>query len=117
MEMPVWAKPALVGVCMGAGALAIGGFSFAGWVTGSTAETMAAERASDEVITALTPICVAKSTMGPKAPAILEEVKKAGSYERPSIIMNAGWATRPGATEPDRVLAFSCARTLAESFK
>lgn len=44
MAAPEWLKPGLFGAGIGAVALAIVGFSWGGWVTGGTAEAMAADQ-------------------------------------------------------------------------
>jgi hypothetical protein len=53
-------RAGLWGAAAGAIALAIVGFSWGGWVTGGSAETLAKNRATTAVVTALTPICVEK---------------------------------------------------------
>src|ERR1700674_2396203 len=58
MQVPSEVKPALWGAVGGAIALAIVGFSWGGWVTGSTANELANKRADSAVVAALTPICV-----------------------------------------------------------
>ena len=45
MNIPEWLKPALYGAAAGAGALAIIGFTWGGWVTGGTAKEMATDYA------------------------------------------------------------------------
>ncbi len=116
MNMPVWAKPAIVGMCVGAVAVAIVGFSWGGWVTTKKANIMAANEAHDQLVAALTPICLDNSAADPNMAATLAKLKEAGSYQRPNIVMEAGWATMPGATEPDRVIALACVRQLAIKF-
>lgn len=109
MEQPKWLKPALVGAAVGAIALAIVGFTAGGWMTNSKAERLAASRASTETVSALVPYCVAASMADPAASAIIDELKAARSFERDDIVMDAGWATAPGADRPDRQLAVECA--------
>ena len=113
MTAPEWLKPGLVGAGAGAIALAIVGFGWGGWVTGSTAETMASERARLEVVTALVPYCVARSQADPELIRITGELEGVAAYKRPDILMKAGWATMPGADAADRDLAKACAVTLA----
>jgi dienelactone hydrolase len=113
MNAPEWLKPGLVGAGVGAVALAIVGFSWGGWVTGSTAEAMASERAEAEVVSALVPFCVARSLADPEVSRITAELEGAAAYKRPDILMTAGWATMPGADKADRDLAKACAVTLA----
>ncbi len=50
-----WIKPAVWGTIGGAVATVIVGFSWMGWVLGSTAERIAAERVDSAVVVALTP--------------------------------------------------------------
>jgi dienelactone hydrolase len=113
MNVPQWLKPGLVGAGVGAVALAIVGFSWGGWVTGSTAEAMASDRARLDVVGALVPFCVARSQADPEVTRITAELEGVSSYKRPDILMKAGWATMPGAAEADRDLAKACAVTLA----
>ncbi len=115
MEQPKWLKPALVGAAVGAIALAIVGFTAGGWMTNSKAERLAASRASTETVSALVPYCVAASMADPAASAIIDELKAARSFERDDIVMDAGWATTPGADRPDRQLAVECAVKLTAS--
>ena len=64
MKFPEWLKPALYGAVAGAVAISIAGFSWGGWVTGSSAREMAADQASLEVVAALVPVCVEQSRLG-----------------------------------------------------
>jgi pimeloyl-ACP methyl ester carboxylesterase len=48
----------LQGIAIGAVASMVIGFSWGGWMTGSTANRLAAERADTAVVAALTPVCV-----------------------------------------------------------
>lgn len=59
MKMPAELKPVLMGAAGGAVALAILGFTWGGWVTAGSAKTLADQRASDAVVAALAPVCVA----------------------------------------------------------
>ena len=53
-------KPLLTGAIGGAVVLAIVGFTWGGWVTAGTAESMATKRAKSATVAVLAPICVAK---------------------------------------------------------
>jgi pimeloyl-ACP methyl ester carboxylesterase len=106
-------KPALWGAAAGAIALAIVGFSWGGWVTGGTAETLAKNSAATAVVAALTPICVEKFRQAADASANLAEMKKATySWEQGRFVEKGGWATMPGSTEPNSAVARACAETL-----
>ncbi len=116
MSRPQWVKPGIIGVAVGAVALAIVGFSWAGWVTGGTAEKMASDQARLEVVAALVPICVAQSSDDPKLASTMAELKDAQRYQRRDLLMKAGWATMPGANKADRDVANACMDKLAEQF-
>ena len=77
MNLPTNTKPWIQGVIIGAIATAIIGFSWGGWVTGGSAETLAARRAATAVVAALTPICVEKFRQTADASANLTEMKNA----------------------------------------
>lgn len=113
MKTPEWLKPGLYGAVIGAVALAIVGFSWGGWVTESGAETLAAERAKQDVVAALLPICMAQAAADPDNGARLSELKETRSYQRAEVLMKTGWATMPGSSDPDRNLAKLCAETLS----
>ena len=55
MTTPDWLKPGTNGALIGAVFVGIVGFTWGGWVTGSSAEKMASELAEDKVIAALVP--------------------------------------------------------------
>ena len=112
MPAPVWTKPALVGAGCGAVALAIIGFTVGGWVTGSKAEQLASMRASSEVVAAQVPYCIARSDADPASATIVPQLKAASSYNRADLVMEAGWATIPGESRPDRQIARECAEML-----
>ena len=106
-------RPALWGAAAGAIALAIVGFSWGGWVTGGTAETLAKNSAATAVVAALTPICVEKFQQAAGASANLAEMKKATySWDQSKFVEKGGWATMPGSTEPNSAVAAACAESL-----
>ena len=93
--------------------MAIVGFSWGGWVTGGTAETLAKNSAATAVVAALTPICVEKFRQATDASANLVEMKKATYvWDQSKFIEKGGWATMPGSTEPNSAVARACAETL-----
>jgi hypothetical protein len=109
MQAPEWLKPGLYGAACGAVALAVIGFSWGGWVTGGTARTMAADQSKAEVVTALSLICVDQSKRDPQLVERVALLKAASSYERGDLVMKNGWATMPGTTEGNRLVAIACA--------
>lgn len=108
MNLPVWLKPALLGACAGGVALAVVGFSWGGWMTGSKADLLASQRAQAEVTAALTPVCVANSAADPDRAGKMAKIKEAANYRRTEIVMSTGWATMPGQESPDRSIAAAC---------
>jgi pimeloyl-ACP methyl ester carboxylesterase len=106
-------RPALWGAATGAIALAIVGFSWGGWVTAGTADTLAKNSAATAVVAALSPICVEKFQQAADASANLAEMKKATySWDQSKFVEKGGWATMPGSTEPNSAVAKACAESL-----
>jgi len=106
----------LQGVAIGAVATMVIGFSWGGWVTGGTANKLAAERANTAVVAALTPICVEKFLQNSDAKANLAALQKISSnWEQGQYLEKGGWATPPGATSSDYQLARACAEKLVQA--
>ena len=114
MKIPVETKPALWGVVGGAIAMAIVGFSWGGWVTGSRAETDATQRANSAVVVALAPVCVEKFKHAADVVANLAALKKVDSWSQGDFVEKGGWATLPGSSPPAPVTAVAqaCASLL-----
>ena len=103
----------LQGAAAGAVASIVIGFSWGGWMTGSTANRLAAERADTAVVAALTPICVEKFLLNNDAKANLAVLQKIStSWEQGDYLQKGGWVTQPGATSSDYHLARACAEKL-----
>jgi hypothetical protein len=104
------------GIAIGAVASIVVGFSWGGWVTGSTANSHAAEQADTAVVAALTPICVEKFLQNSDAKANLAVLQKISSnWEQGNYLEKGGWATLPGARSPDYHLARACAEKLVQT--
>ncbi len=116
MKTPGWLQPGIAGAAFGALALAIIGFTWGGWITGGSAKAMAVDQAQLEVVAALAPICVEQSKMDPGVVETLAEIKAASQYRRSQMIVDAGWATMPGAGEPRRGVAVACLKELSAQF-
>src|SRR4051812_22851823 len=66
------------------------------WFTSGKAETLASQRATSAVITALAPVCVDNFTRAPNAEANLAALKKINSeYQQAEFIDKGSWATIP----------------------
>jgi hypothetical protein len=109
-------KPALWGAAGGAVALAIVGFTWGGWVTSSTATTMADKHASIEMAKVLAPICFLQFNQQPGADAKLVELRGIkSSYEQASFIEKSGAATMPGSDKMIKGVSQACAELLAKA--
>lgn len=113
MQMPPWFKPGAWGAVVGAAAMAIVGFTQLGWVLGTTAERMAAQRADMALVNGLVPICVDMFQRQPEAAARMAQLRQAQIWERRQFVERGGWATMPGTTTPNSNLAGACADRLS----
>ena len=113
MQTPQWIKPGLYGAACGALALAVVGFNWGGWVTGSTARAMAADQSKTEVVAALSLICVDQSKRDPQLAERVAAIKAASSWNRGDLVMKNGWATMPGTTEGNSPVARDCAEKVS----
>lgn len=116
MNSPEYIKPAVFGAVAGAVALAVVGFSWGGWMTAGKAEEMASRLAGLEVIAALVPICVAQSNDDPQLVETLAKLKDANTYLRRDMLMETGWATMPGSSDPNGDVARACVDKLSTQF-
>ena len=107
-------KTALWGAVGGGIVLAIIGFAWAGWVTGSSAQKMAEELAQNTVVARLAPICVEQFNQDSEKDQKLTTLKETKSWERDDYVEKQGWATMPGENEADSKVAAKCAELLAE---
>ena len=114
MNLPVETKPAIWGVVGGAVALAIVGFTWGGWVTGTTAESRATQRADSAVVAALAPVCAERFKTAANADSNMTELKKIDSWSQGDYVEKGGWATAPGSTPSAQVsaVAKACATLL-----
>ena len=113
MQFPTYTKPLVWGFIGGAVACAIVGFSWGGWVTGSTARKDMAMAAHDAVVTALAPICAERFRSQDDALAKIAALAKTSSWERGSAVEKSGFALMPGSKTTDTDVARACAELLA----
>lgn len=115
MELPIATKPALWGIAGGAVAMAIVGFTWGGWVTGSKAEAAASLRANAAVVAALAPVCAQNFKGAGGASDSLAALNKLDSWAQGEFIEKGGWAKVAGSNPPDQVsaVARACALLLA----
>ncbi|MEM7530350.1 MAG: hypothetical protein AAF416_22345 [Pseudomonadota bacterium] len=112
MNMPDWIQPGGLGAVVGAIAVSAIGFSWGGWVTASSAEDMASQRAEASVVNALVPMCLDISRRDVDRAEKLVVIADAPKYSRRDALMKTGWATMPGMDGPDRDLAEACVASL-----
>jgi len=96
------------------------GFTWGGWVLGSTARSLAAVT-GDAVAKRLAPICVVRFQQDPKKDPKkdqkLKEVKDIDTWQRGDYVKKQGWATMPGEQDPDGRVADECVKLLMLSNK
>jgi hypothetical protein len=114
MQLPSNLKPTLWGAALGAGLLALLGFTFGGWMTAGTAERTAEDRANSAVVAALAPICVSQFQLAGDLLTKQEEMKKISVYDRSTFVEKAGWATMPGAANAGPGVARACADLISK---
>lgn len=101
------------GVVAGAVATMIIGFSWGGWVTGGTAQSMAEKAAQESHQDLAAAICSDRFAGAPDARAQLATLNGiTSSYQRGKFVEEGGWATMPGASSADRKDAAACAEDL-----
>jgi len=106
-------KTLLFWACVGSAVLTmIIGFSWGGWVTGSTARATADVMTQDAVVKRLAPICVIQSGRDPAKTQKLTALKEESTWQRAEYVGKQGWATMPGEQEPDSRVAQACAALL-----
>ena len=108
----------LWGAAGGAAALASVGFVFGGWVTGGKAEQMAQQKADKAVVAALAPICVDKFRHAKNVDENQGALNAISySWDKGTYVSKGGWATMPGAAEPNSAVAQACAEMLTTAAK
>lgn len=107
-----WLKPTVYGALGGVVLTMVVGFSWGGWVTGGTAQSMAATEAKIAVVAALVPVCLQLAQNDPDRAAKLATIQEAPTYQRRTALIEAGWATVPGSDTPNRDLAQACVASL-----
>ena len=115
VRVPPWFKPAFWGAVVGIVVIWILGFTWWGWVLGSTAERLAKERTDAAVVVLLTPTCVERFMQQPEAMTKLTEFQKTAAWQQSQLVEKGGWATAPGSTTPNVAVARACAEQLTKT--
>lgn len=113
MKLPPNTKPWIQGAVVGAVACAIVGFSWGGWVTGSTATKDSKTAAHDASVAAYASICADRFRAQADAPAKIAELAKTSSWDRGNVVEKSGFALMPGEKSVDSDVARACAERLA----
>ncbi|MBY6141859.1 hypothetical protein KUV26_20680 [Leisingera daeponensis] len=112
MNSPEWLKPGLCGAVTGAVLAGFVGFTWGGWVTGGTSNDRAMAMARNNVVTALVPVCLDMARTDAERDAKLAAIRAVATFRQRDALMEAGWATVPGAETPDRDIAQACLAAL-----
>ena len=104
----------LLGVVIGAAAMAFVGFNGLGWTLESSAKEIAKASASAAVVEVLAPICAEKFQSAADASKNKIALMKVNSTEQASFIAQGGWAKFPGNnTSNNTAVADACARMIS----
>ena len=106
-------KQLLQGAALGAFATLGIGFSWGGWMLGSTAKTLADSTANSAVVAAIAPICVDQFQRSADAADNLTALKKTNAWEQAAYVEKGGWAIMPGSKAVDSGVPQACAAILS----
>lgn len=112
MNVPKSTKPLIQGAAIGAALCAILGFTWGGWVTGSTARRDAGVAAHNATVAALAPLCAERFRAQGDATAQMAELAKTSTWERSSVVEKSGFASLPGSKTGDSDIARACVELL-----
>jgi hypothetical protein len=106
-------KKLLQGAALGVFATLGIGFSWGGFMLGSTAKTLADSTANIAVVAAMAPICVDQFQHSADAANNLTALQKTSSYEQAAYVEKGGWAMMPGSKAADSGVSQACAAILS----
>ena len=112
VALPAGWKPFSLGALAGAVAITWTGFDALGWKTAGSADTLGKRQADAAVVMALASICDAQFRKESDFTARLAALEKTERYSRGEVVSKAGWATMPGAKEPNSAVGQACADLL-----
>ena len=102
------------GCAVGVAGTLIVGFTWGGWMLGSTAREMASEQSTAAVVKVLAPACVQRFQQQNDLSAKWAAYKAVDSWQRDAYIEKNGFATPIGAKTADADVADKCATMLTE---
>ena len=106
-------KQLLQGAALGAFATLGIGFSWGGFMLGSTAKTMADSTASSAVVAAIAPICVDQFQRSADAANNLTALKRTDAWQQATFVEKGGWAMMPGSKAVDSGVPQACAAIIS----
>ena len=110
-------KQLLQGAVLGAFATLGIGFSWGGFMLGSTAKTLADSTADRAVVAAIAPICVDQFQHSADAANNLTALKKTDSWQQAAYVEKGGWAVMPGSKAADSGVSQACAAAILSTTK
>jgi hypothetical protein len=110
-------KRLIQGVALGAFATLGIGFSWGGFMLGSTAKTLADSTANSAVVAAIAPICVDQFQRSTDAANNLTALKKTDSWQQAAYVEKGGWAVMPGSKAADSGVSQACAAAILSATK
>lgn len=114
-KIPEQTSPFVWGAVVGAVALAIVGFGYAGWVTGGTSKQMASTASSQAVVAALAPICVSRFKAQDDAARKITELLAISTWSRGDAVEKSGFAAIAGNETRTSDIARACAEMLGRT--
>ena len=102
----------LQGTVFGAVVAIAVGFSWGGWMLGSTAEKQAEVSSQSAVVAVLAPICADKFQQASNITENMAMLKKESTYQQASFVEIGGWAILPGNDKASLGVAKACAAIL-----
>jgi hypothetical protein len=89
------------------------GFGWGGWQLQSSAHKAAELQTNKALVAALAPICADKFRAAADVKSTTVALNAVETWKRDSFVEKGGWATFPGAAEPNRDVAEACATILS----
>lgn len=102
----------LQGTVFGAVVAIAVGFSWGGWMLGSTAEKQAEVSSKSAVVAVLAPICADKFQQAANQTENMTMLKKVSPFQQANFVEKGGWAILPGNDKADLGVAKACAAIL-----
>ena len=112
MNTPAWPEPWFDGAMRGAASLGVVGFTGSGRMTGGTAQDRAMTMARNDVVMAKIPVRFDVSRTDPGRVAKRAGTRDASVCQCGDALIEAGWATGPGAGAPGGDIARTCLAVL-----